>query len=69
MESIMPWSEIITFVVTVAVAWGVMQTKIKNIEAEVSEIKERLDGLNKDHDLLVELNTKVDMLLANKRTK
>lgn len=49
-------SEIITALVSISVSYGVIKTKINNLEQKI----ERFD---KDHDLLVELNTKIDMLL------
>lgn len=55
-------SEIITALVSVAVSYGAMKTKIRQLEQKV----ERFD---KDHDLLVELNTKIDMILKNQRSK
>lgn len=56
------FSEIITALVSVAVSYGAMKTKIRQLEQKV----ERFD---KDHDLLVELNTKIDMLLKQKDEK
>ena len=56
------FSEIITALVSVAVSYGAMKTKIRQLEQKV----ERFD---KDHDLLVELNTKIDMLLKQKEEK
>lgn len=50
------WSEIITAIVSISVSYGVIKTKVANMERKI----ERFD---KDHDLLVELNTKIDMLL------
>lgn len=55
-------SEIITALVSVAVSYGAMKAKIHQLEQKV----ERFD---KDHDLLVELNTKIDMILKNQRSK
>ena len=49
-------SEIITALVSISVSYGVIKTKIHNMEQKI----ERFD---KDHDLLVTLNTKIDMLL------
>lgn len=49
-------SEIITALVSISVSYGVIKTKIHNMEQKI----ERFD---KDHDLLVALNTKMDMLL------
>lgn len=49
-------SEIVTGLISVGVSYGVIKTKINAMEQKI----ERFD---KDHDLLVELNTKIDMLL------
>ena len=57
------WAEIITALVSISVSYGVIKTKVAEIERKV----ERFD---KDHDLLVSLNTKIDLLLnENKRSK
>ena len=50
------WSEILTAIVSISVSYGVIKTKIHDMEQKI----ERFD---KDHDLLVTLNTKMDMLL------
>lgn len=55
-------SEIITAIVSISVSYGVVKTKISQIENE-------LNTFRKDHDLLVELNTKMDMLLEQQQTK
>ena len=49
-------SEIITALVSISVSYGVIKTKIHDMEQKI----ERFD---KDQDLLVTLNTKIDMLL------
>lgn len=56
------WTEILTALVSISVSYGVMKTKVANLERKI----ERFD---KDHDLLVELNTKIDMLLEKKDKK
>lgn len=56
------WPEIITALVSVSVSYGV-------IKAKVSEIERKVEKHDKDHDLLVELNTKVDMLLKQRGKK
>lgn len=56
------WAEIVTALVSVAASYGAVTAKIKNMERE-------LDTFRKDHDLLVELNTKMDMLLKQKDDK
>lgn len=53
-------SEIITAIVSISVSYGVVKTKISQIETE-------LNTFRKDHDLLVELNTKMDMLLEKQQ--
>lgn len=53
--------DIVTVLVAIGTSYGVVTTKLKYFEREIDEFR-------KDHDLLVELNTKMDMLL-NKRTK
>lgn len=55
------WPEIITALVSISVSYGVIKTKINAME-------EKIERFDKDHDLLVELNTKIDLLL-NKRSK
>lgn len=56
------WTEVVTALVSVAASYGAVTAKIKNMERE-------LDTFRKDHDLLVELNTKMDMLLKQKDDK
>lgn len=56
------WTEIVTALVSVAASYGAVTAKIRNIERE-------MDTFRKDHDLLVELNTKMDMLLNKKDDK
>lgn len=56
------WPEVITAAVSVSVSYGVMKQKLKDME-------EKIERFDKDHDLLVELNTKIDMLLKNQRSK
>lgn len=53
-------SEILTAIISISVSYGVIKTKIRTIE-------DKMERFDKDHDLLVELNTKIDMLL--KRSK
>lgn len=55
-------SEIITALVSVAVSYGAMKAEIRNM-------KQKIDKYDADHDLLVELNTKIDMILKNQRSK
>lgn len=56
------WAEIITALVSIGVSYGVIKTK-------VAEIERKVEKHDKDHDLLVELNTKVDMLLKQRGKK
>ena len=56
------WAEILTGVISVSVSYGV-------IKAKVAEIERKVEKHDKDHDLLVELNTKVDMLLKQRSKK
>lgn len=60
MEALLP--EVVTAIVSIGVSYGVIKTKINNMEQKI----ERFD---KDHDLLVELNTKIDMLLKQRSKK
>lgn len=55
-------SELITAIISISVSYGVIKTKVANMERKI----ERFD---KDHDLLVELNTKIDMLLKQRGKK
>ena len=54
------WSEIITFLVTLGSSWGVMQNKIATQQKQIQEIKEQWSEYQKDHDLLIRVDTKVD---------
>lgn len=51
---------IVTILISVGISYGIMK-------AELSYMKQKIEKHDKDHDLLVEVNTKVDMLL--KRSK
>ena len=53
------WGEILTALVSVAASYGAVTAKVKNMERE-------LETFRKDHDLLVDLNTKMDMLLKQR---
>lgn len=58
-------SEILTAIISISVSYGVMKT-------ELHYMKEKLEQYDKDHDLLVEIKTKIDLLLTeepNKRSK
>lgn len=73
------WSEIITFFITLGSSWGVMQNKISTQQKQIQEIKDQLAEYQKDHDLLIRVDTKVDGindsikelkdLIENKRSK
>lgn len=54
------WAEVLTAIVSVSISYGV-------IKAKIAEIERKVEKHDKDHDLLVELNTKVDMLLKEQR--
>lgn len=54
------WAEIITALVSVAMSYGV-------IKAKIAELERRIEKFDKDHDLLVALNTKIDMLLKGQQ--
>ena len=56
------WAEALTAVISISVSYGVIKTK-------VAEIERKVEKHDKDHDLLVELNTKVDMLLKQRSKK
>lgn len=56
------WSEVLTAIISISVSYGVIKTKVANME-------EKLERFDKDHDLLVTLNTKIDMLLKEQRSK
>ena len=56
------WPEVVTALVSISVSYGVIKTKVNAMEQKI----ERFD---KDHDLLVELNTKIDMLLTKERSR
>ena len=73
------WSEILTFIVTFATSWGVMQNKITTQQKEIQEIKDQLTEYQKDHDLLIRvdlggrriINTIKELkgLIENKRSR
>ena len=50
-------SEIITALISIAVSYGVIKTKINMFE-------QKIEKFDKDHDLLVEIKTKIDLLLT-----
>ena len=63
MEQLVP--EVVTALVSISISYGVIKTKINNMEA-------KLEKYDADHDLLVEIKTKIDLLItdeSNKRIK
>lgn len=60
------WNLIFTILSVVAsagVAWGITKAKINHIEEKVDAVQKTH---TRDHDLLVKLDTKIDMLLDNR---
>lgn len=55
-------SEVLTAIISISVSYGVIKTKIHTIE-------DKMERFDRDHDLLVELNTKIDMLLKQRSKK
>ena len=55
-------SEIVTALISIGISYGAMRTEIHNM-------KQKIERYDADHDLLVELNTKIDMILKNQRSK
>jgi len=51
---------IITILISVGISYGIMKAKMNYME-------QKLEKHDKDHDLLVEVNTKVDMLLERSK--
>lgn len=49
-------SEALTALISIGVSYGVVKTKIHYME-------QKLERYDKDHDLLVEIKTKLDLLL------
>lgn len=66
MNDITLWTEIITAAVSalasVCISYGVMKAKLRYME-------EKMDKFDKDHDLLVEIKTKIDLLVINEPNK
>lgn len=60
------WTEIITaFVsalVSVSISYGVVKAKMHYME-------EKIEKFDKDHDLLVEIKTKIDLLVTGESNK
>ncbi len=51
---------IVTILISVGISYGIMKAKMNYME-------QKLEKHDKDHDLLVEVNTKVDMLLERSK--
>lgn len=66
MENINLWIAIGGAVLSVGTAWGIVTTRVKQVEARVDELD---DGRTKDHDLLIEIRTKLDIIMAQKKGK
>lgn len=60
------WTEIVTAVVSVLasvfISYGAMKAKLRYMD-------EKLEKFDKDHDLLVEIKTKIDLLVINEPSK
>lgn len=50
---------VVAFVASVATMWGMLQQKVHQLE-------DRIAVVEKDHDILVEIRTKIDLLLDNR---
>lgn len=59
------WSEIATFLLTAGSSWGMVNTKLKNQEKVIDELKGKIEEFSKDHDLIIRLDTKMDVLGEN----
>lgn len=57
---------VVSVAVSAGVAWGIAKAKIVGLEREVDLMKK---NHTRDHDLLVKLDTKMDMLLDKKGKK
>lgn len=51
---------LVTMILSIGASWGMITTKIKNLEKRIEEQQERLEEMRKDHDLIIKLDTKVD---------
>ncbi len=51
---------VITILISVGISYGIMKAKMNYME-------QKIEKHDKDHDLLVEVNTKVDMLLERSK--
>ena len=53
---------LISIATSAGVAWGVVKSKVKVLEEEVAILRGKHSV---DHDLLIKIETKIDMLLGN----
>jgi len=53
-------------VLTAGIAWGVCKSQIKDLSEEVAALR---TNYSRDHDLLVEISTKLDMMLGKRNRK
>lgn len=53
-------------VLTAGIAWGVCKSQIKDLSEEVAALR---TNYSRDHDLLVEISTKLDMMLDKRKCK
>ena len=53
---------LISIMTSAGVAWGVVKSKVKVLEEEVNILRVKYSV---DHDLLIKIETKIDMLLNN----
>lgn len=51
--------------VSIGVSWGIFTTEIKQQKKELEELKNRVESFEKDHDLIIRLDTKVDGINEN----
>ena len=54
------WSEILTTIVSISVSYGVIKTKIHDIE-------EKMERFDKDHDLLVRIDEKINGIIETQK--
>lgn len=53
---------LVTLVGSIAIAWGISVTKLKSLEIRLGIVESEHKA---DHDLLIEIKTKLDILLSN----
>ena len=53
---------LLTIVASIAIAWGVSINKLKSLEIRLGIVESEHKA---DHDLLIEIRTKLDILLNN----